>query len=117
MKKAIFTLTILFFAGTLFAEPEPIKFNVRARYSQRDGTWLENVALPFIPGAQLGPDRQWTMQCDQALNGGNSAFSIYEGTWDKAKNQIRVQTQDIKGKPQIVKCKMVSHDWVHPLSN
>jgi hypothetical protein len=121
MKKLAFVLAV--FAAAAFAEPAPVTIRVMGRYTRPNGfgvDYMENIIMPVVPGAVLGPDRKWTMKCDKELSAGGvvdgkNTGGLYMGTYDKEKNQLRIDATDLKSKAQTVKCQLTSHDWSQPV--
>ncbi len=121
-RSILIPVLLIIFATTAFAEPAPVTVRVMGWYTQADGfsrVYMENIIMPVIPGAALGPDRKWTMKCDMQLSAGGvvdgkNTGGLYTGTYDKEKNQLRLQAVDMKGKAQIAKCQLSSHDWSRP---
>jgi hypothetical protein len=104
MKKAMLVFLAIA-AIPAVADPTPIKVRVHDWFRQGI-EYRVNVQMPDAYGDNRG---QWALTCNRGIDPG-----MFQGTYDASKNQLRLETTDLRGKAQITKCEVFSHSWRAP---
>lgn len=98
-------LCLWFSAAHLHADPIPVTVRVHDWF-RMGFQYRVNVRMPEPYKDNSG---QWSLTCERGISPGE-----FQGTYDVSKNKLRIETTDLKGRAQVTKCEVFSHDWRAP---